>query len=223
MVASTAGSNFSGGALLDINAPSAATSNWTVPQRLTASFYYSRALFGDNLTRIMLQGYANEGQAQSYVMESDNLEGDGFNDRHLLYVPTDANDPNVVFEAGFDQAAFFAFVAREGLAPGFHERNSKNSRWSTTWNLSIRQDVPLGNTVRGIVYLKVRNLGNLLNDDWGRVTDAQYFPVRVVEAHVDDQDRFVYEGFSDRSLERQYVNPSLWEVRMGLDIRFGGD
>ena len=223
MVASTASSNFSGGALLDINNPIASQSNWTVPQRLTASFYYSKALFGDNLTRIMLQGYANEGQAQSYVMESDNLEGDGFNDRHLLYVPNGASDPNVVFGSGFDQAEFFAFVAREGLAPGFHERNSKNARWSTVWNLSIRQDVPLGNMLRGIVYLKIKNLGNLLNDDWGRVTDAQYFPRRVVDANVDDEGRFEFNSFSDRSLERQYVNPSLWEVRMGLDIRFGGN
>ena len=43
------------------------------------------------------------------------------------------------------------------------------------------------------VYLKVKNLGNLLNDDWGKVTDAQYFPV-VVNASLDAQDRFVYES-----------------------------
>ena len=223
MVASTAGSNFSGGALLDINDPLAATSNWIVPQRLTASFYYSKALFGDNLTRIMLQGYANEGQAQSYVMESDNLEGDGFNDRHLLYVPTGAGDPNVVFGAGFDQAAFFDFVAREGLSTGFHERNSLNTSWTTVWNLSVRQDIPLGETMRGILYVKIKNFGNLLNDDWGRVNDSQYFPVRIVDADVDGEGRFVYNSFSDRSIQRQYVNPSLWEARIGLDIRFGGN
>jgi hypothetical protein len=244
MVASTASSNFSGGALLDVNNPAAANSNWTVPQRLTLSLYYSKALFGDNLTRIMLQGYANEGQPQSYVMESDVLEGDGFNDRHLLYVPNGPSDPNVVFQpfvaqgdvdpitgnvatrniSAFDQDAFFAFIQREGLAPGFHERNSINARWSTTWNLSIRQDVPLPGDLRGIVYLKVKNLGNLLNDDWGRVTDAQYFPVRVVDAsRIDSQGRFVYASFSDRSLERVYVGPSLWEARIGFDIRFGSD
>jgi hypothetical protein len=222
MVASTASSNFSGGALLDIGDPAAANSNWTVPQRLTLSLYYSKALFGDNLTRIALQGYANEGQPQSYVMESDNLEGDGFNDRHLLYVPTGPSDPNVVYDPGFDQSAFFAWVNREGLSPGFHERNSINARWSTVWNLAVRQDIPLPGDLRGILYLKIKNLGNLLNDDWGRVTDAQYFPVRVVEARVDDQGRFVYESFSDRSLERVYVGPSLWEARVGFDIRFGG-
>ena len=88
MVASTAGSNFTGGALLDINDPAPGNSNWVVPKRLTANFYYETQWFGENSTRISLQGYANEGQPQTFVMESDNLEGDGFNDRHLLYVPT---------------------------------------------------------------------------------------------------------------------------------------
>jgi hypothetical protein len=222
MVASTASSNFTGGSLLDINNPLAANSNWTVPHRLTLNLYYAKALFGDNLTRISLQGYTWEGQPQSYVMESDNLEGDGFSDRHLLYVPTGPNDPNVVYGPGFDQAAFFDFVNRQGLAPGFHERNSINARWSTIWNLSIRQDVPLPGDLRGIVYFKVKNLGNLLNDDWGRVTDAQYFPRRVVDADVNDEGQFVYNSFSDQSLERVDVNGSLWELRLGFDIRFGG-
>jgi hypothetical protein len=44
-----------------------------------------------------------------------------------------------------------------------------------------------------------------------------------VEASLNDEDQFVFESFSDRSLERQYVNPSLWEVRLGMDIRFGGN
>ena len=73
------------------------------------------------------------------------------------------------------------------------------------------------------MYLKIYNLGNLLNDDWGRVTDAQYFPVRVVDADVDDQGRFVFNSFSDRSNERVIVGASLWEARLGFDIRFGGN
>ena len=158
-------------------------------------------------------------------MESGDLEGDGFNDRHLLYVPTGLGDPNVVFD--WDDPAdgdeFWAFVDREGLAPGFHERNSINARWSTQWNLSVRQDIPLPADLRGILYLKIKNLGNLLNDDWGRITDAQYFPPRVIDADVDDEGRFVFQSFSDRSLQRVYVNPSLWEARLGLDIRFGGE
>ena len=87
----------------------------------------------------MLQGYSNEGQAQTYTMDGDGLEGNDRNARHLLYVPTGPDDPNVEFDEDFDQDAFFAFVAREGLAPGFVKRNDINARWSTVWNLSIRQ------------------------------------------------------------------------------------
>ena len=221
MLASTGSSNFTGSALLDINDPAVGNSNWVVPQRWTLNLYYKRAFFGDNLTRISLQGYANEGQPQSYVMESDNLEGDGFNDRHLLYVPTGVNDPNVVFNCGGCETDFFAWVNREGLSPGFTPRNDKNTSWSTVWNLAVRQDISLGSLADATLYMKVKNLGNLLNDDWGRVSDSQYFPVRVVDAEIDDQGRFEYRSFSDRSNERTYVNPSLWEVRFGIDIGFG--
>jgi hypothetical protein len=221
MVASTAGSNFTGDSLSDIGFPSAGNSNWVVPQRFTLGLYYTHEFFGDNTTRISLQGYANEGQPQTYVMESNNFEGDGFNDRHLLYVPTDASDPNVAFDAGFDQAAFFAFAAANGLHPGFNSRNDLNTRWSTVWNLSIRQDIRLGDMIDSTVYLKVKNLGNLLNDDWGRVSDSQYFPRRVVDVRVDAAGRIVYESFRSTSIQRTYINPSLWEIRIGLDVGFG--
>jgi hypothetical protein len=224
MVASTGGSNYTGEALLDIASPGANTSNWVVPQRFTFALFYTHNFFGDSATRISLQGFYNEGQAQSYAMDSGELEGDGFNDRHLLYVPDGPSDPNVFYnwdDPAMD-AAFWAFIDREGLKPGFQSRNAINAGWSNYWNLSVRQEIPMGQHMYGNLYFKVKNLGNLLNDDWGKVTDSEYFP-RVV---INDLDVLAggvmqYEEFSDVSLERTYVNPSLWEVRFGLDIRFG--
>jgi hypothetical protein len=191
-----------------------------------------------------LQGFAAEGQPQSFVMNGGDLEGDGFFGRHLLYVPTGAADPNVCFQpavlagavnpctgqvvdindgdiSAFDQAAFNAFVAANGLAPGFTPRNDINTDWSTIWHLSVRQDIPLGEMMRGTLYFKVKNLGNLLNDDWGKLTDAQFFSPQVINADVNDAGQFVYTGFSDRSLDRTYIGPSLWEIRFGIDINFG--
>ncbi len=224
MVASTAGSNFTGEALSDINEPGANRSNWSVPQRVTLGLYFNRNFFGDNATRISLQGYINEGQPQSYVMDSGQLEGDGFNGRHLLYVPDGRNDPNVVYDwddPAMDQA-FWDFIAREGLSPGFQERNAFNTGWSNVWNLSIRQEIPLGERMYSSLYLKIRNLGNLLNDDWGKVTDSQYFPREIIrDVNLTPTGQFEYEEFSDQSLQRTYVNPSLWEIRMGIDLNFG--
>ncbi len=225
MIAATAGSNFTGEALLDINAPGANNSNWVVPQRFTIGLFYEKEIFGNNRTRIALQGYYNEGQAQSYVMDSGDHEGDGFNGRHLLYVPDGPNDPNVVYNWD-DPAmhdAFFAFIEREGLQPGFQSRNARNTGWSNVWNLNIRQEISFGENLYSHLYLKIRNLGNLLNDDWGKVTDSQFFPPEVIR----DIDTCVgcplqYEEFDDVSLQRTYVNPSLWEARFGIDIRFGG-
>ncbi len=229
MVASTGGSNFTGEALLDINNTGPATSNWVVPQRVTLGLFYQHNFFGDNPTRISLQGYLNEGQAQSYVMDSGDFEGDGFNGRHLLYVPTGPDDPNVNFrwDDRFDANPtmgddFFAFIAREGLQPGFQERNSINTGWSNVWHLSVRQAFSLGDKLYGNMYFKVKNLGNLLNDDWGKVTDAQYFPQEVIrDTDILSDGRIQFEEFDDVSLQRTYVNPSLWEVRFGVDIGFG--
>ena len=82
MTSSVAGSNFDNTALLDINNPSAAKSNYVVPQRFTLRLGYERAFFGDALTQITLFGYFNEGQPQSYAMNSGDLEGDDVFDDH---------------------------------------------------------------------------------------------------------------------------------------------
>jgi outer membrane receptor for ferrienterochelin and colicin len=224
MIAATANSNFTGEAVTDINVPGASTSNWVVPQRVTLSLFYENEFFGNARTRFSLQGFWNEGQAQSYVMDSSQLEGDGFNGRHLLYVPDGPNDPNVVYD--WDDPAmmqeFFDFIERENLKPGFSKRNAYHTGWSNVWHLTIRQEVPLGETLWGNVYFKVKNLGNLLNDDWGKITDAQFFPPEVLrDVNLTPTGQFEYEEFDDQSLQRTYVNPSLWEIRFGIDIRFG--
>ncbi len=221
MTSSVAGSNFDNTALLDINNPSAANSNYVVPQRWTLRLGYERAIFGDNVTLITLFGFFNEGQPQSYAMNSGDLEGDGFFGRHLLYIPDGPTDPNVVFDPDFDQEAFFAWAAGQGLGPGFTERNGYNTGWSNRFDLRISQEIPLPANLVGRIYFNVYNLGNLLNDDWGEIVDAQFFTPEIVGASVDDQGRFVYESFSDRPIERTYVNRSLWEARLGFDIKFG--
>ena len=220
MTSSTAGSNFTSTTLLDINNPPVGPSNYVVPHRFTFRALYSANWFGEYETRIALNGFAQEGQPQSYVMDTNDLEGNRSR-RHLLYVPTGSNDPNVVFDPGFDQAAFFNFVAREGLAPGFVGRNAKHARWTTRWDLRIDQELPTFTdrvTARGFV--KIYNLGNFINKDWGKVYDAQFFAVDVVDVDVNAQGQYVYTDFTDRPLTDLIEQRSLWEVRAGLEIRF---
>jgi outer membrane receptor for ferrienterochelin and colicin len=236
MTSAVAVSNFDNTALLDVNNPRAANSNYVVPQRFTMRVNWERALFGDNLTRVTLFGYLNEGQPQSWGfagsatgdcedatgLDCVRIEGDGFFGRHLLYIPNGANDDAVVFGPDFDQAEFFAWVASEGLSPGITKRNDFNADWSTRFDLRIDQELPLPGDFSGRVYFKVYNFGNMLNDDWGKITDAQFFtPVPVSGAIIEDTGQLWYGNFSERSIDRVYPNRSLWEARLGIDIRFG--
>ena len=140
----------------------------------------------------------------------------------MLYIPDGANDPNVVFGPNFDQAAFFAWAEANGLNPGLTERNGQFAGWSTRWDLRIDQEIPLPGDFAGRVYFKVYNFGNMLNDDWGKITDSVFFtPVPVQGAVVTSTGQLYYDRFSEQSLERVYPNRSLWEARLGFDIKFG--
>lgn len=222
MTSAVARSNYENLALNDINDPIAGTSNYLVPHRFTLRASYGNAFFGDNITRATMYAYHSEGQPQSYVMGSDDLEGGGFFGRHLLYVPTGASDPNVVFEDSFDQAAFFDWVSREGLSPGLQARNAQHAKWSSRVDFRIDQDLPtfVGDS-KARLFLKVYNLGNLINEEWGHVNDAQFFSVQVVESSVDDATgQYVFEEFDEDTVNELIETRSVWEARLGIEFSF---
>jgi len=222
MTSSVALSNFENLATNDINNPGAATSNYVVPNRFTLRASYGNEFFGDYTTRATVFAFSSEGQPQSYVMGSGDLEAGGFFGRHLLYVPSGPNDPNVIFDPGFESAEFFDWVSREGLSPGLQSRNEHHARWSSRVDFRLDQELPtfVGDT-RARLFMKVYNLGNLLNDDWGKVTDAQFFSVQVVDSSVDPvTGQYIFESFEEASVNDVLESRSLWEVRFGIELSF---
>jgi hypothetical protein len=225
MTSSTAGSNFDNLATNDPQNPGAGPSNYFVPHRFTMRAVYTKEFVADLQTRVTVFGFASEGQAQSYVMGSSDLEGNGRFGRHLLYVPTGATDPNVIFEPGFDQAGFFDFVAREGLESGLQNRNENHAKWSYRLDFRIDQELPTFiDGTHGRLFFKMYNLTNFLNDDWGQANDAQFFSVQVVNSTVDGgvngTGQYKFERFNDRSINDLIENQSYWEARVGLEFEF---
>lgn len=221
MTSSVAVSNFENLATTDINNPRAGTSNYEVPHAFTFRASHGRNWFANAETRVTVHGFIREGQPQSIGMSSDDLEGDGFFGRHLLYVPDGPADPNVVFGPRFPVDEFFSFVDREGLRPGFVPRNSKHADWSTRIDLGIHQDVPttIGRTT-GRIFFRMYNFTNFLNKGWGKVNDAVFFTPVYVESSLNDAGQYVFEDFEDVGVTDLLENRSLWEARLGFEFRF---
>ncbi|WP_339898525.1 carboxypeptidase regulatory-like domain-containing protein [uncultured Gilvimarinus sp.] len=225
MTSSVAFSNYTNLATSDPENPGPATSNYNIPHRFTTKVAYEHAFFGDYDTRITLFGSANEGRPYSYTFSDGFMFGDstGFIARHLLYVPTGTDDPNVVFDPGFDSDAFFEFADSEGLDRGqVMERNELNSDWWIKFDLKVEQELPgIMEEHRSSIYMVVENLGNLINDDWG-VQYETSFPrsQAAVNASMDDQGRYVFEEFRDPAGPTRVGGASLWELRVGFRYDF---
>ena len=221
MTSSVAGSNFDNVALTDINNPVAATTNYGVPHRFTLRASYGHDFFENLETRFTIYAEVKEGQPQSFVMGSVDQEGDGRFGRHLLYVPSGASDPNVVFGDDFSIDEFFAFVDREGLSTGFQPRNGQHAKWTRRVDIRIDQEFPTGlGGAKGRIYFKMYNVGNILNEDWGQVWDAEFFSVQVVDSGLNDAGQYVFEEFNDRSISDLIEERSLWEIRLGIGFSF---
>jgi len=225
MTSSVAGSNYAYYATSDPLNPPSATSDYEIPHRFTMVLSYAAQFIDGYDTRFNLFGQSSAGRPLSYTFSRTDSEFGDSNwsgSRQLLYVPA-VDDANVVYDDGFDKAAFDAFVASEGLSRGkIQGRNEHNADWWTTFDLKVTQQIPgFMEDHKGSVFLTVKNLGNLLNDDWGVMKKGAFVGHRMVEASINDSGQYVFERFNDGSQALSIENdPSLWEVRVGIDYKF---
>ncbi|MDH3351221.1 MAG: carboxypeptidase regulatory-like domain-containing protein [Gammaproteobacteria bacterium] len=222
MTSFTGESSFENLATNDINNPRAATGNYNVKSRVTVRASFARDFWGDNATRFTLMGYYQTGQPSTYTMFSEDSLQVGESFRHLLYVPDGPSDPNVIFDDEFDQTAFFDWVSERGLKGGkFVRRNSETSKVNSRVDLRIDQEIPLFmDDLKARAFLKIYNFTNMLNDEWGRQYDAEFFSQDVVDVSLDDSGAYIFEEFNRKGVTDLQEFPSLWEMRLGLEVNF---
>ena len=221
MNSSVAFSNFVNVATNDPNNLTAGTSEFNTPNRFTFRLGYERNFFGDLKTRFSLYGEYKNGQATSLTMSSSGLEDLGFLSRQLLYVPTAGNDPAVIYADGFDRQGFDELIASRSLARGqFVSRNSENARSSARLDLRIDQDLPTIAGVKPKVFVKINNVLNLINDDWGAQFDAPFVSEQVIESSVNDAGQLVFENFRGATTTETIDSFSVWQARIGIQFDF---
>jgi hypothetical protein len=225
MTSAVAGSNYGNLATTDAINPPITTSNYEIPHRFTMNLSYGIELIDGLQTRFSLFGQASEGQAYSFTYNrSDSAFGDdNWNgSRQLVYIPT-VDDANVEYGPDFDKAAFDSFVAAEGLARGATTgRNAQNADWHVSFDIKINQEIPgLMEGHRGNAFFIIKNVGNMLNDDWGVMNQGQFVGNRMIDMSVQDDGKYLYKKFNAGNEDQNfYKDASVWEMRVGVSYDF---
>ena len=248
---STVSSNYGRPATFDRNGRTLRPSDFLVEHRFNGTIDWQKNLFADNLTRVSMFWEFRSGKPFSYTMRETRdttvWGGDGTfarRDSQLLYVPT-LGDPNVIFASVSDnpgatvndpavEAQFNAFIAAAGLE-GYRgqivPRNHAETDWRSRINLRIQQeiglfDLPAFGESKVLLYLDIENLGNLLNDDWGRVEQV-FFPFNftaVDEVSINDNGQYVYSSFDDFedgiNPESVFRTESVYKIQLGVTLKF---
>lgn len=226
MTSSVAGSNYSNLAVTDPGNPGLATSNYEIPHRFTLKLGYEHEFFSGYKTRFNLFGQASEGRPYTYTFErSDRAFGDrNWNgSRQLMYIPLE-NDPNVVYSMSAEEvAAMNDWINREGLTRGqIVDRNAYNADWWIKFDLKISQQIPgFMDGHKGNIYFTIKNLGNLLNDDWGVLKEGAFVGNRMARMEINDQGQYVYTRFNENNAHQEASRfGSLWQMRLGISYTF---
>ncbi|OUL58785.1 carboxypeptidase regulatory-like domain-containing protein [Pseudoalteromonas ulvae] len=226
MTSSTSGSNYGNLAVTNPGNPGLATSNYEIPHRFTFQLGYKHEFFDGYNTRFNLLGQASEGRPYSYTYErSDGNFGDSNwnGNRQLVYIPL-VDDPKVVYNMSQDEINDMnAWIESEGLTRGQTlDRNSQNADWWVKFDVRISQDLPgFMDGHKGQAYFTIKNVGNLLNDDWGVLKEGAFVGNRMIRTSINEDNQFVYTQFNKNNAQQDVKNSgSLWQMRIGVNYTF---
>jgi Carboxypeptidase regulatory-like domain len=249
---STATSNYSDHATFDRQNPLNRPSNYEIEHQINARLGWRHAFFDDYETRLELFMERRSGRNFSYTYGY--TEGPGRQYRRispfginesaaddegtLFYVPTTDNngqvtltsDPRINYTAGFDINGFNQYLQQTGLiqyAGQIAPANGFRTDWSTIFDLRLSQEIPafFPQSARGTFFFDIENLGNLLNDDWGRYDNIRYeYFQPVVELYDFNRAAGTYTYDDARGVphsnEFRVSRRSLWQVQFGVRYEF---
>ena len=219
------------------NAMDLATSNYETKHNVTFNATYTEQFFKELDTTFAFFFQARSGQPFSLTFNNTGAFGDtssGFgSQRSLLYIPTGPADPNVTFGAGFNQAAFFAFLERVGAdkyAGSVAPRNAFTSGWFLDADFRFQQELPSLFGIKPKMYADVQNFPNLFSDQANILRQVAFPQVSNIVTIGNAANpntgagspRFQYNAFAvaPSPLEGRSVDASVWQANFGLRFDF---
>ncbi|MCF6317765.1 MAG: carboxypeptidase regulatory-like domain-containing protein [Proteobacteria bacterium] len=222
---SQASSNWRNRPSINPNDQESGVSNFEIPNAFTLQASYDNNFFGDTLTTVSLFWSSSDGENYSYTYRND-VNGDGISFNDLFYVP---NVGEYVMADPSEASDFEAFLADSGLdqyrgqiAP----RNAFKAPRVNLWDIKFKQELPAMGRFRATAFLSIKNLGNLLNSDWGQVYNSRFSGLGIAELDgFDDQGRQVLDyrargSTALENLDQRFIEDSRWQAQVGIRIDF---
>ena len=236
--------SFAFDATTDFNNMVLSHSKYEIPDRVTATFNWENEIWGDNTTRVSLLYTGRTGRHFSHTMGNVGgtfggtfladfgSEGDNPGSQ-LFYVPTGVNDPIVTGDPQFLSDLNTFIDGTECLSESRGKtvaRNACETGWISILSLRFMQEISVGDGKKLELILDIENLGNLLNDDWGRV-DSYTAPSNVPVANVAisaDGSQYIYSATSSAVTGPSTIVPqpaiallpSVYRIQFGVRYRF---
>jgi len=226
LTSSTSGSQWGNANTFNPNEEVNATSSYEIRDRFSAAVSWKHSFFEDLDTTFSVFGESRSGRPFSYVFDND-VNGDNRESNDLLYIPNGPGD--VVFGSAAEETAFWAYVESNDYLNSHRgqvaERNGARGKDVNQFDVRISQELPgfFGDN-KAEVWMDILNVGNLLNEDWGKV-DEVAFPgsFGVVEYGGIDSatGRYVYR-FNTPDVSRIYDDRGIsrWSLQVGFRYEF---
>ncbi|GAA4817422.1 Oar protein [Marinicella pacifica] len=205
-----------------------ATSAYEIENSFRFFLSYRRMFFGDTYTNIGLVWESRDGEPFSYTYGNRDLDGDGrddvygdingdgIRDNDLFYVPL----PGEYILADSSESGFEEFLQSSGLAAyrgGIAPRNGFKTPRVNLWDLNVSQELPAWGPVRATLFFNIKNLGNLLNSDWGKVYNAS-FDGESIASIVGIEDGVYELSFAGAPRFFTARSQSQWRAQLGFRL-----
>ncbi len=228
---STATSSFDVTAAFDRQNPAISTSNFETRHNITAAISWNEEFIDDFRTQLGIFFRARSGRPYSLTFDGGGLFNDSSsgNDNALVYVPSGLNDANVspLSDAGAVQS-LIDYVVASGCdyTPGASiRRNTCSNPWHYDLDMRISQELPFIGSLTGVADDRIElfaDFDNVLNMIDSSANRLKFRPglVDVVDGGVDDQGRYIIDGFNPDDDQDISISSSAWKIQLGIRYEF---
>ncbi|QIR13477.1 TonB-dependent receptor [Shewanella aestuarii] len=220
----------------DRNGTTMGTGYYETPHRFTLNLGYDVEFIAGYNSSFNLFFEAREGNPVTWLLGSykDGNLGDQTSfanaSYYLPYIPTGADDPNVEYK-GLTYEEFKSALDKLGLskyAGGIAPKGISNQPWVHQLDFRFTQELPgFMEKHKGILYFDVKNVLNLMNNDWG-VVEYQSFNSKKLVDHDYDAATGVYtysvpfgqQGIETETYDNYDIKQSAWQLKVGVKYKF---